>query len=199
MKKSIMIVGTRTYEDYRAFKKQVDEWLNYNVNLNEDIIEIVSGGAKGVDSLAERLANDAYCIGEFRPKNRSQFQYFKKRRRNNRILETFKDAKYVDIRDNKIKTGSELSCGRTNRSELRNSDKNERKYRGQKVRKGFRSIRRNHYKIGSGDIIQFEGKKYEVIGCISNGNNLKLKDTKKCPNINRIKILRKEGSYISLC
>lgn len=58
MKKSIMIVGTRTYEDYKAFKKQVDEWLNYNVNLNDDIIEIVSGGARGVDSLAERLANE---------------------------------------------------------------------------------------------------------------------------------------------
>lgn len=58
MKKSIMIVGTRTYEDYKAFKKQVDEWLNYNVNLNEDIIEIASGGARGVDSLAEKLANE---------------------------------------------------------------------------------------------------------------------------------------------
>lgn len=150
-------------------------------------------------NLEKSHANDAYCIGEFRPKNRGQFQYFKKRRRNNRILETFKDAKYVDIRDDKIKTGSELSCGRTNRSETRNSDKNERMYRGQRIRKGFRSIRRNHYKIGSGDIIQFEGKKYEVVGCISNGTNLKLKDTKKCPNINKVKILRKEGPYISLC
>ena len=55
---SIMIVGTRTYENYPEFKKKVDEWLNYNVNLNEDIIEIVSGGARGVDTMAERLANE---------------------------------------------------------------------------------------------------------------------------------------------
>ena len=150
-------------------------------------------------NLLKSHTNDAYCIGEFRPKHRTKFQYFKKKRRNNRILETFKDAKYIDIRNKEIKTGSELSCGRTNRSELRNSDKNERIYRGQKVKKGFRTIRKNHYKIGLGDVIEFERNKYKVIGCISNGTNLKLENTKKCPNINKVKILRKEGSFIQLC
>lgn len=147
-------------------------------------------------NLEKSHANDAYCIGEFRPKDRSQFQSFKKRRRNNRILETFKDAKYVDIRDGEVKKGSELSCGRTNRSESRNSDKNERIHRGQKIRKGFRSIRRNHYKIGSGDIVEFEGNKYRVIACISNGKSLNLEGTKKYPNPNKVKILRKGGSYV---
>jgi len=44
-------------------------------------------------------ANDAYCIGSFHPKHCTDTEYFKKRRRNNRVLEKFYDARYVGLRD----------------------------------------------------------------------------------------------------
>ena len=75
-------------------------------------------------------SNDAYCMGEFHPKHRNDFRHYQKLRRNNRILSKFYDAKYIDIRDDSIKSGKQIGCNRTNRRELRNSDKNERIYRG---------------------------------------------------------------------
>ena len=65
MKKSIMIVGTRTYEDYKAFKKQVDEWLNYNV-INSEI---------NSNTINENLETRIYDI----PKNpNSSYEIYKK-------------------------------------------------------------------------------------------------------------------------
>ena len=114
-------------------------------------------------------SNDAYCIGEFHPKHRADFRQFQKQRRNNRILSKFYDAKYIDIRDESAKTGSQLSCGRTNRSEARNSEKNERVYRGKKIRKGRYNIRRSHYTYRPGDTIWTE--KYGK-GTVKGANNL---------------------------
>ena len=91
MKKSIMIVGTRTYEDYKTFKKQVDEWLNYNVNLNEDIVEIVSGGARGVDSLAEKLANEEGFILKVFPADWNQYGKSAGPIRNRQMVEYIKE------------------------------------------------------------------------------------------------------------
>lgn len=79
--------------------------------------------------------NDAYCMGKFHPKHRTNFMCYQKLKRNNRILSKFYDAKYIDLRDGTIKTGKQLSCNRTDRSEMRNSDKNERIYRGKKYLK----------------------------------------------------------------
>lgn len=42
-----MIVGSRSYTDYAAFKAKCDDLL-----ANKDDIEIVSGGCSGADSLA---------------------------------------------------------------------------------------------------------------------------------------------------
>ena len=91
MKKSIMIVGTRTYEDYKAFKSKVDEWLNYNVNLNEDIIEIVSGGARGVDSLAERLANEENFLLKIFPADWNKYGKSAGPIRNRQMVEYIKE------------------------------------------------------------------------------------------------------------
>lgn len=114
-------------------------------------------------------SNDAYCMGDLHPKHRADFMHYKKCRRNNRILSKFYDAKYVDIRDDKIKSGQQLSCGRTNRSESRRSDKNERIYRGQKVSKGRVSVRRQHYQYRPGDMIWSQGIKYIVKGTQDKG------------------------------
>ena len=91
MIKSIMIVGTRTYEDYKEFKSKVDEWLNYNVNLNEDIIEIVSGGARGVDSLAERLANEENFLIKVFPADWNKYGKSAGPLRNKQMVEYIKE------------------------------------------------------------------------------------------------------------
>ncbi|MBQ1187916.1 MAG: HNH endonuclease [Peptococcaceae bacterium] len=113
--------------------------------------------------------NDAYCMGEFRPADRAGEQHYQKRRRNNRILEKFYDAKHIDIRDGKVKSGAQLSCNRTNRREPRVSEKSLRTYRGQKVSKGRRSIRRQRYTLQPGDIVQFNGQRYKVKGVQNKG------------------------------
>jgi hypothetical protein len=48
----IIIAGTRTFNDYELLKTKMDSFL---ANIKQDI-EIVSGGAKGADSLGERYA-----------------------------------------------------------------------------------------------------------------------------------------------
>ena len=49
----LAIVGSRDFNDYEFLKKKVDE-----LRKQYDIDEIVSGGARGADSLAERYANE---------------------------------------------------------------------------------------------------------------------------------------------
>lgn len=117
-------------------------------------------------------SNDAYCMGEFYPKHRTDFRHYQKRRRNNRILSKFYDAKYTDVRDGKIKSGQQLSCNRTNRRELRNSDKNERIYRGQKISKGRTSVRKQHYNYRPGDYVWYENTKYTVKGVQDKGRRV---------------------------
>ena len=124
-------------------------------------------------------ANDAYCMGEYHPKHRAKTATYQKRRRNNRVLERFYDSKFIDIRDNQKKTGSELSCGRTNRREPRHSIKNERIYRGAKITKGHRSIRRRRYELRPGDIVLLNNQKHRVVGVQSKGDYTKLKGLTK--------------------
>lgn len=124
--------------------------------------------------LLKNHANDAYAMGDFHPNHRNREIYIKKHRRNNRVLNKFYDAKYLDIRDGKIKTGKELSCNRTNRRELRNSPNNERVYRGHKVSKGRISTRRRRYDIQAGDKVMYKGKKYTSQGIILNGKYIVL-------------------------
>lgn len=100
------------------------------------------------------------------------FTHYKKCRRNNRILSKFYDAKYIDIRDEKVKSGQQLSCGRTSRREFRCSDKNERIYRGQKVSKGRVSVRKQHYQYRPGDMIWIDGIKYIVKGTHNKGSSI---------------------------
>ena len=71
---------------------------------------------------------------------------------NNRVLQKFYDAKYIDRRDGKKKSGKELSSGRTRRSKEIPYD-NQRIFRQKKVTKGRVSIRRNHYRIRPHDIL----------------------------------------------
>ena len=119
-------------------------------------------------------SNDAYCMGEFHPIHRTDFRCYQKLRRNNRILSKFYDAKYIDLRDGSVKSGKQLSCNRTNRSEIRNSDKNERIYRGQKISKGKTVVRKHHYQYRPHDYVWYQGLKHSINGILSNGTRERL-------------------------
>ena len=125
-------------------------------------------------SIKKTHNNDAYCMGKLHPSHRCNFKHYQKLRRNNRILSKFYDAKYVDTRDNSIKSGKQLSCNRTNRSEIRNSIKNERIYRGQKLSKGKIVVRKQHYQYRPGDYIWYQGKKYIAKGIQDKGKRIAL-------------------------
>ena len=134
-------------------------------------------------------SNDAYCMGEFHPKHRCDFKHFKKCRRNSRVLSKFYDAKYTDIRDGSVKTGSQLSCGRTNRSISRHTKLDESIYRGHKISKGRISTRKKHYSLRPGDKVLYDKKTYTVVGMQNNGSYVRLTNGKVYP-LKKVKVLQ---------
>ena len=98
---------------------------------------------------------------------------------NNRVLQKFYDAKYIDRRDGKKKSGKELSSGRTRRSKEIPYD-NQRIFRQKKVTKGRVSIRRNHYRIRPHDILlNTKNDRIEIAkGVMSRGKTVLLQNKK---------------------
>lgn len=140
-------------------------------------------------------SNDAYSCGQFHPVHRADFIQYRKRRRNNRILEKFYDARYLDIRDGSRKSGSQLSCGRTNRRESRHTDKNERIFRGARLSKGMRSIRKGRYCIQPGDVLLVEGNPQQAKGMHCKGTRVVLK-TGKSVAAKKVEILHHAGGWV---
>ncbi len=131
-------------------------------------------------------ANDAYAMGKFHPKWKADFKHYQKRRRNNRILEKFYDAKIVDTRTGEIAPGASLGCERTKRSIPRNNPGSLRKFRGIKVSKGKRVVRNTRYPIQPGDRVLIDGKWKITAGShckgtriIVNGKSVSVKQIKK--------------------
>ena len=128
-------------------------------------------------------ANDAYAMGRFHPKHRTDFHQYKKLRRNNRVLEKFYDARVIDIRTGEKVSGSLLGCNRTSRSVPRNNPGGLRIYRGETVSKGRRAIRRQRYSIRPGTQLLFNGAKVFAKGIhqggkgvvLSNGRDVSIK------------------------
>lgn len=139
--------------------------------------------------------NDAYAMGDFHSKQRAEFKHYTKKRRNNRILEKFYDAQYIDQRDSKKKAGKDLGCERTNRREPRNSDKSLRCFRGIKLSKGRRNVRRTRYSVQPGTIFLLKGKRYSVEGCCHYGEQVKY-DKSKYVNVKNIKILKYASGWM---
>lgn len=131
--------------------------------------------------LEKSHANDAYCIGELQPERRVETEYYAKRRRNNRRIEKFYDAKIIDIRDGDVKSGQELGCNRTNRREPRQSEKNCRIFRGECKKHGQRRIRKRRYAVQPGDIVAFKHEKYTVKGMMNNGKTVLLMSASESP------------------
>ena len=138
-------------------------------------------------------------MGNFHPKHRSHLEHFKKRRRNNRVLEKFYDAVYIDTRDGTEKMGSQLGCNRTKRNIPRNNPNNERKYRGEKKAKGHRSIRKQHYTLSPGDKVwcSTDKKMYIVNGMQNNGATVQLRTTKVVP-LDKLQPMKKKGKTIPI-
>lgn len=149
--------------------------------------------------LEKSHTNDAYSMGRFHPPERAEEILYTKRRRNNRILEKFYDATYVDRRDGKKRKGAELGCGRTNRREPRNTEKNLRIYHGQKVSKGKRSIRRQRYPIQPGDILLVDGDRFTAKGTHCNGSRVILRESGKSVAIKNVKVLAHIGGWETVC
>ncbi len=136
--------------------------------------------------------NDAFAIGSFHPKHRAKPVIYQKKRRNNRCLELFYDAKYIDSRTGQKMTGQQLFCGRTNRNHNTDTE-NLHKYRAQKVSKGRRSIRTKRYPIQPHDIVRYKGKTVETNGCHDHGTRA-LIGTKSVA-VKSITLIRHAGGY----
>lgn len=139
--------------------------------------------------LEKSHSNDAYAMGRLHPTERAEERVLRKRRRNSRCLELFYDAKIIDIRAGKPAAGKDLGCERTNRREPRVSDKSLRKFRGQKINKGHRSIRRKRYSIRPGDLLLVNGRRCHAKGVHCNGSNVIIQETKKSISIKKVEVL----------
>jgi hypothetical protein len=53
----VIVAGTRTFSDYALLCERLDFYLQHYTD-----IEIVSGGAKGADTLGERYARERGCL-----------------------------------------------------------------------------------------------------------------------------------------
>ena len=131
--------------------------------------------------------NDAFCIaGGTENHTRIEPINFGQTRRNNRSLEKFYDAKYIDIRTGKPAKGLELFNGRTTRNKNLNLE-NLHKYRGKKLSKGRRQIRRQRYLYQHNDLVKLNGKVYIVDGTSSYGKYIGLIGLSKNVRTNLIK------------
>ena len=144
--------------------------------------------------ISKTHANDAFVMGSFHPRHRQRETVYKKRRRNNRILEKFYDAKYMDVRDGKVKKGQELSCGRTKRCEPRHSEKDLRPFRGHKVSRGRRVVRKERYDIRPGTVLLYQGKRYRARGVHNKGTRVIL-DNGKSVAAGKVKALSFPGAW----
>ena len=117
--------------------------------------------------------NDAFVIAGGTAQARTTPLNLEQIRRQKRSLEQFYDAKYIDTRDGEKKSGSILFSGRRTRNKNLNGE-NLRVYRGQKVSKGQRRIKKYRYPHRAQDYVSFEGKVFEVIGMQNLGKGVKI-------------------------
>ncbi len=144
--------------------------------------------------------NDAYVMGDYHPSHRCAFTHYQKKHRNNRILEKFYDASYIDARTGNMAKGKELFNGRINRNHKKDSE-NLHQYRQQKISKGYRAFRRKTTKLKPGDIVCLDGEKLIVHGTHTSktGNvNVQFKKPsktgKKSASLKKLAIIKTTGT-----
>ena len=117
--------------------------------------------------------HDAFVIAGGTSQTRAEPLQMEQIRRNNRSLQKFYDAQYIDTRTGKKASGQELNSGRRTRNKNLNGE-NLRQYRGRKVSKGRVSIRRRRYPYQPKDLVLYEGQRYLVKGMQNYGAYIKL-------------------------
>ena len=145
-------------------------------------------------NIVKSHVNDAFVMRQFQPKHRAKPIHLKKKRRNNRCLEKFYDAKYIDSRNGSKKTGQGLFNGRISRNHKKDSE-NLHRYRLQKVTAGRRTIRRQHYSIQPHDIVMYEGRRYETAGTHCNSTRIILLPDKKSVSVKKVARYKFDGGY----
>lgn len=130
--------------------------------------------------------NDAFCIAGGTIQSRIEPLIYEQIRRNNRSLEKFYDAKIIDIRTKQKVSGQDLFNGRRTRNKSLNSE-NLRKYRGEKISKGKRTIRQKRYFYQPNDLVKFENEIYTVKGTHNKGTRVMLKENNKSVKIESLK------------
>ena len=132
--------------------------------------------------------NDAFVIagGTDQDTRTSNIYLRTKVANNNRVLQKFYNAKYIDRRNGKKKSGKELSSGRTRRSKEIPYN-NQRIFRQKKVTKGRVSIRRNHYQIRPHDILfNTKTNQVEIAKGVNNRGKTVLLQNKKTVSASKV-------------
>lgn len=114
-------------------------------------------------SISKSHTNDACCLGKFFPKHRAPEVALRKVRRNNRILQKFYDAVYIDTRTRQKARGQELTNGRISRNRKKDHE-DLHPFRSRRVSKGRITVRRSHTTLKLGSLIEFNGKILAVHG-----------------------------------
>ena len=149
----------------------------------------ITKGRRITLKLPKTHIHDAFVIAGGTTQSRAEPIFMEQIRRNNRSLQKFYDAKYIDIRTGEKVSGQTLSSGRRIRNKNL-KDENLRKYRGQKVSKGRVSIRRQRYQFQPKDIVLFLGQKYQVKGVQNYGAYIKLDGLSKPVRTDKVIPLR---------
>lgn len=178
-------VRWQLYNEVKILFPNIDIYITYGAATKERRREL---------DIDKSHINDAFAMGQFHPKHRIKAVLYKKKRRNNRCLEKFYDAKYIDSHDGKKRSGQELFNGRISRNHKKDSE-NLHQYRLQKVTAGKRAVRKQHYSIQPHDIIVYENRKRETTGCHCSGTRAMLLPDKKSVSIKKIKIYKYAGGY----
>lgn len=127
--------------------------------------------------------NDAFAIAKGTTQIRTNEKFLViQDRLKNRSLEKFYDSKIIDTRTGEKVSGAYLNCGRSTRNKNQNTE-NLRKYRGAKISKGQRRIRKKKYFYQPNDLVKYVGKIYTVKGTQNEGKYIALKEIKKVPKV----------------
>ena len=179
------MVRWQMYEELKESFPNVSFHLTYGARTKE---------IRRLLNIAKSHINDAFSMGIFHPRHRTRHYLLSKKRRNNRVLAMFYDAKYIDCRDGFKKSGQQLFNGRTRRNHMLDTE-NLHVYRAKKISKGRMSVRRQHYPIQTGDVVIYKGKKHRSKGVQNLGTYLRLDNDKAVP-IKQVEIYTYAGGYL---
>ncbi len=171
-------------------------WRLTNDGLYSSTYGYITKGLRRDFKIEKSHHNDAFVVAGGTTQKRVETLIMEQIRRNKRSMEQFYDAKYIDLRNGSVKSGSELFSGRRTRNKGKNSE-NLRLYRNQKVSAGKRRIKKQRYCYQPRDYVKFEGKVYEVIGMQNLGTGVKLKNypgvKNKVVNVSKVKPIKRRN------